>query len=988
MTRDRSDDAIAPTQVSANDATMRSDAGGRASPDDLTLPAPAATGAVGRFQAGARLGRYELVGLLGKGGMGEVYAAHDPQLDRFVAVKVLLAEIRSEAASARLVREAQSLARLSHPNVVAVYDAGEDGGHVYLAMQLVEGQTLLTYLREKQPGWAETVALFVEAGKGLAAAHAAGMIHRDFKPSNVLVDRAGKVAVTDFGVARAAAGGQAEGPAPDLSNPALASISSRSRSSRPSYDANLTRVGELVGTPIYMSPEQFTGQATTIATDQFAFCIALWEALFDRHPYFDGSAEATVLAYASAVQEGALILPKKTVVPRRVLNALVRGLDRDPAKRWPTMDALLAELAPPPAVKRWPLAVAGAVIVLGGGGVAAFLGLRDDTPPLCPVRPAERLAVVWGPAQADALTKGFMATGRPYAEKVATDVRASLDSYGAQWIQAATAACSAEKAEREVRDQARRRLACLGRAHAALSGTVGQYTGAVVPTAVDAAFTTVDKLPPIADCVGDRTPLAPPAIEARLAAIQPRLEQLAVLSRTGQYKRASEALVELQRDTVDLPWEPFQARLAFLVAEHESRALSRPPDPVALAAIARRLAKAGDRRTELEAWNDLMHYVKEPAQLDEAVTAASAAASALGGGRQAMLVGINHGRGLVRLRRYPEAVALCKDAMTAANAAGWVVGEMQASDCLVEANVPLGRYGDLEAIVERNLALKTQLISPDHPAVADLLLVRAEILENQGKLSEAEATIMRALEIRKRAYGEKDLRVGAALREVAGVIAAAKDYDRAIETAEQALVIIGEAQPPDDAELLEVHRDLGMLAMEKDDHAGVRTHFELALASADRLAGPESLQTAFLLLMYGQYQTAWDLDAGIATLKRTITLFEKHQDARVPVVRAALAAMLINHDRFAEARAILEETVDKVDAVNTPPLLLGQLYQAYTSALYKTKADKDKTYAAAIKAGDYFAKAGRNDLREHMNDYIDDRKLKPKPRKDKKKRDR
>jgi hypothetical protein len=140
--------------------------------------------------------------------------------------------------------------------------------------------------------------------------------------------------------------------------------------------------------------------------------------------------------------------------------------------------------------------------------------------------------------------------------------------------------------------------------------------------------------------------------------------------------------------------------------------------------------------------------------------------------------------------------------------------------------------------------------------------------------------------------------------------------------------------------------------------------------------------------MYGQYQTAWDPDAGIATPKRTITLSEKHQDARVPVVRAALAAMLINHDRFAEARAILEETVDKVDAVNTPPLLLGQLYQAYTSALYKTKADKHKTYAAAIKAGDYFAKAGRNDLREHMNDYIDDRKLKPKPRKDKKKRDR
>jgi tetratricopeptide (TPR) repeat protein len=978
MTRDRSgDDAIAPTQVSANDATMQSDAGDRASPHAFTLPAPAATGDGGRFAPGSRLGRYELVGLLGKGGMGEVYAAHDPQLDRFVAVKVLLAEIRSEAASARLVREAQSLARLSHPNVVAVYDAGEDGGHVYLAMQYVEGQTLHAYLHAKQPGWQETVALFVEAGKGLAAAHAAGMIHRDFKPSNVLVDRAGKVRVTDFGVARAA-GGQPDGPPPDLSNPSLASISSKSRSSRPSYDDNLTRVGELVGTPIYMSPEQFTGQATTTATDQFAFCIALWEALFGQHPYFDGSAEATVLAYAAAVQEGALILPKKTAVPKRVIAALVRGLERDPAKRWPTMDALLAALAPPAAAKRWPIAVAGAVVVLGGGAVAAALALRgDDAPALCPVPPAKRLAVVWGPAQADALAAGFAATNRAYAAKVAAEVRAGLDGYGEKWIQAVTTACSAEKAEGAVREAARRRLACLGRAHAALAGVVGQFTGKVSPMTVDNALSLVDDLPSTSYCIGDGAPLAPAAIEARMAALDPTIEELAILNRTGQFLRAREVLAEVRRDAADIAWEPFQVRIDLIAAELDAISLSADGDTAALAAIARRLKAVGNRRSELRAWTSVLQYVRDPALMAEAVTAASDAAAALGGGRQALVVNIYNGRALVRLRRFQEAIQVCTDAMTAAAAGGWAIGESLAADCLVEANVPLGRYADLDKILERDIAIKTQLSGVEHPAVADLLLVRAEILEDQGKLPDAEATVRRALEIRKRAYGDEDVRVGAALRELAGVIATAGEYDRAFATAKDALAIIEQVQPPDEDELIEIHRDLGMLAMEKEDHATVKKHFELALASADRAHGPESLQTAFLLFMYGQYQTAWDLDAGIATLHRTIELLEKHQDPRVPMAHAALGGILLRFERAEEALVLLDGALANVDKVNTPPQLLGQLYEAHARSLVATKGDKAKAWLSAGNAGDSYARAGRNDMREKMNDFIRANKLRP-----------
>jgi hypothetical protein len=326
------------------------------------------------LRPGTVVGRFVVERKVGAGGMGEVYAAYDPHLDRRVAIKILQAGARGADAATRLVREAQALAKLAHPNVVAVHEVGETAGGVFLAMQFVEGTTLGEHLARERPRWDEVVRLYVEAGRGLAAAHAAGLIHRDVKPSNVLIDRAGRVAVTDFGVARAA---DEVGPEAAMV-PAARSVHATGPTA---LSTDVTQAGAVIGTPAYMAPEQHAGRRATAASDQFGFCVALWQGLFGAHPYVPvGHGDVTSpFEYMAFIGEGALVPPPAGAkVPRRIVRALVRGLARDPSARWPTMEALLSALEP-----RAPYR--GAVIALSavaalGVGAAVWLAVRPAPP--------------------------------------------------------------------------------------------------------------------------------------------------------------------------------------------------------------------------------------------------------------------------------------------------------------------------------------------------------------------------------------------------------------------------------------------------------------------------------------------------------------------------------------------------------------------------------------------------------------------------------
>ncbi|HUH02800.1 MAG TPA: protein kinase, partial [Kofleriaceae bacterium] len=315
------------------------------------------------LKRGDKLGRYMIVGELGRGGMGVVYNAFDPELDRKIALKVVRPRgegtVDQGERRARLQREAQAMAKLSHPNVIHVYDVGTVGEQVFIAMELVDGPKLSTWAKQKH-GWRETLEVFQAAGTGLVAAHAAGVIHRDFKPDNVLVG-SDRVRVLDFGLARAVTSEHEPEPSPAAVGESGA---------RP-LDDRLTETGYLLGTPAYMAPEQHAGKPADERSDQFAFCVALWEALFQTRPFKGTTAERL----AENMMAGNLTEPPRSRVPDSVVRTLERGLSVDPAKRFGSMRLLLhgLEVAPSRAGRR--LAIAAAALLVVGGAVG--LGVRS-----------------------------------------------------------------------------------------------------------------------------------------------------------------------------------------------------------------------------------------------------------------------------------------------------------------------------------------------------------------------------------------------------------------------------------------------------------------------------------------------------------------------------------------------------------------------------------------------------------------------------------
>ena len=389
----------------ASDPTVKDELG-----RTVTAPVSSSMHARPADALGSSLGRYQLERELGEGGMGVVHAAFDPDLERRIALKVLRIAAPGIEAKDRLLREARAMARLSHPNVVTVHEVGTANGRDYVAMELIQGETLADWLRSEQRRSVEIVAAFIAAGRGLAAAHAAGIVHRDFKPHNVLRSRDGRIVVTDFGLAREAKAALPAHPHPR----ALAGRITAFSSGTPSSLTGITATGSLLGTPAYMAPEQWSGGLVTPATDQFAYCVALWEALAGERPYRGPTLDE--LRAQAALGPAALAVTK---IPRRLRAILRRGLDPDPAERWPDMDALLAQIV---RVERRPgiaLAIGlGALVAASVLVVAMRAGDELAARPRC-APPLLEPAQVWSPEAHEAIGKQTVAARQLDAEIVA-----------------------------------------------------------------------------------------------------------------------------------------------------------------------------------------------------------------------------------------------------------------------------------------------------------------------------------------------------------------------------------------------------------------------------------------------------------------------------------------------------------------------------------------------------------------------------------------
>ncbi|HEY0476067.1 MAG TPA: protein kinase [Kofleriaceae bacterium] len=317
-----------------------------------------------------RVGRYEICQVLGAGAMGVVYRARDPELDRAVAIKVVRGGSVSSAGGVRLLREAQAMARLRHPNVVPIFDVGPAGDGVFVAMPLIDGGTLRSWLGDHSRSFEAILDRFVAAGRGLAAAHAAGLVHRDFKPDNVLLGSDGGVHVADFGLARLAGD--------DVS----AATSSGALPAGPLTSGTLTQTGTVLGTPAYMAPEQLRGQASDARADQFSFCTSLWEAIYGKRPFPNPrpGTDHPLRARLDAIAAGP-VAPRRRDRPAWIAPLLARGLAGDPDQRWPSLQALLDAIAAQRAPRRWPRWLAAAIAVLGLSVAALAIAWPPRTAP-------------------------------------------------------------------------------------------------------------------------------------------------------------------------------------------------------------------------------------------------------------------------------------------------------------------------------------------------------------------------------------------------------------------------------------------------------------------------------------------------------------------------------------------------------------------------------------------------------------------------------
>jgi tetratricopeptide (TPR) repeat protein len=709
---------------------------------------------------GGTIGRYMVLGLLGRGGMGDVYLAHDPKLARKVAVKLVRTHdtdaTRGAESHLRLLREAQAIAKLSHPNVVVVHDVGTFRDSVFLAMEYVEGPTVTAWLHAAPRTWREVLALYVAAGRGLAAAHAVGMVHRDFKPDNVMVGRDGHARVLDFGLARQVretVPGAAPLPDGEETAEAVAArlagaddVDATMKFNAPAAapraaDDKLTRTGSIVGTPAYMAPEQFLGHPTDARTDQFSFCVALYEGLYARRP-FPGN---TPIALTANVLRGKVSAPPAEArIPAHIGRILLRGLAVDPAARWPSMEALLDALSQDPAQprRRWRGAVGlGLVAVLLVAAAAGWRASRNR-PRLC-APAADKLAGVWEPDVADtprkaAVRRAFLATSSAYAPEAFAGVTQILDRYARAWGQRYEQACRATRARGEPSEArlGELRLACFEQNLGQLRATVDVLAEAT-PAVVDSAATAASALPGLDRCTDMatlRAVLAPPLNDdgrARAAALARDLARVEALDSAGRCAAAldggraavsgaralghlplaAEALnalagAELDCDQPEAAVQDYKEALrAALASRHDEAAATAA---VLMAGIlARRPPGAGEARDWLEVGRAILRPIAAAhPELEARAFTADGALAAQAGDHQAALADLQRALAL-------DEKAAADDFETA-----------RALERVGAALADVGRFEESAAAFDRACSLTGHLLGPAHPRVAACLAER------------------------------------------------------------------------------------------------------------------------------------------------------------------------------------------------------------------------------------------------------------------------
>lgn len=784
---------------------------------------------------GDTIGRYVVLERIGAGAMGQVFAAWDPQLDRKVALKVLKNAVSSDEHQARLLREAQTLARLSHPNVVTVFDVGRWEGQRFIALEFVDGGSVREWLGAQSRDVKDVLSVFLEAGRGLSAAHQAGVVHRDFKPDNVLVRGDGRAQVTDFGLASESADRVDDGPVLEPG-------------------ASLTGTGALLGTPAYMAPAQLDGAPATAASDQFAFCVALFEALTGQRPW-SGS---TVESLRGAMRDGpAPAFPNVSEVPLPIRKAVLRGLSVQEAARWPSMVALLDALQPVSA-RRSPTALGLVVLAMVGGLALVFGRASVEVETKCPPS-AERLAGVWDEAVRGKVAAVFAPSTAPWATSLSASVTAALNTYAQSWTRQHAETCEATWVRKEQSEHALDlRMRCLDERRSELAA-VTRYLSQLEPTALDQAPAVLRGLTSLERCV-DAT----------------RLER-------NSQALSAEALASAQTTRAKV----LEAKVLYDSGRfQEAEATFGPLTPT--------LASVTDLSVQAEGWFWLGSIELKRANLERArehlgraITTAS-----VGGVQDVLLRSLCQ---LVELgtrlhdasltAEYRQLIELSRRA---------VAGDVEL-EAIIENQLGLAAFseGHLDEALEHFRSARRSYQAVKGPAAKNLLRTINNIgviLSEQGKSAEALLEVQEARDLLVAEYGDAhpdvaraEVNLGVMYNDLTRFEEAAPHFERAEQIQLRAL---GARHP----ELSATHNNWGDTCMGTHDFAGALRHFETALSIREealgkthlRLVGDLSGMAAALLALARR-------EEAVTALERIVSLRALDESHPVELAQAEVA---------------------------------------------------------------------------------------------------
>ncbi|ACY15735.1 tetratricopeptide repeat protein [Haliangium ochraceum] len=887
----------------------------------------------------ASIGRYHVLYNLGSGAMGAVFAALDPKLDRQVAIK-LLHPMRSgrsqrsqQRARQRMVREARVLAKLSHDNVVTVYDVGIHGDAVYIVMELVAGQTVKEWLRSEPRSWREVLAVYLAAGRGLQAAHAAGIVHRDVKPANVLIGADGKVRVADFGLAMTWQGEDDTTRQPPLQRAAAASATISApdhaasgghavsgghalsgglagASGGLSSDDRITRTGTVIGTPAYMAPEQHYGERTTPASDLYGFCAALYEGVYGQRPW-NTSGDRRALLRAKE-RENFRDAPGASEAPAWLRRALLRGLAARAEERWPSMSELLAAIDRGGRARPWRWLVAAALALAAVGGTGLYLWDRAQAQESC--ARAASLSDLWNPGVAAEMREAFARSGKAYAQLSYEHVAERLDAYSSAWTEMRIAACTGAPLANPSGAALPARLGdlrmrCLDERRSALDalGTTLRRDMAEVPAGtearslIDQSVAAAAALPPLSDCVDldiltAAVPLpSDPRVRSAVERMQTALDTARVLFDGGQYDDSLSTASSLLQEADTAGYGPLRARVRYRMAAAQAERgellsaekLLREAAPIA--------AEAADDVLTARIWLALLDVVGNRRQhLAEAMPLVVAV--------QALVERVSEPRLAAEFARLQGHLATSR-----------------------------GNYAEALEHHLRTLEIQRRVLPEQDPALAATLADLGRSYTRLGRLDEASARHLEALEMRRALLGPTHPDTADSLHSLGNVSTQRGDYDEAWDYFEQALAVVSDALGPDHVDSMRPLTNMANLLQRRGRYDEARVYYERAMHAVERSLGPKHPDVAAVLgnMAYAE-MIAGQLDDAEAHYRRALDIAEAALGAAHPHVAhylSSLANVFHEQGRYAEARAYQERALTSAkEALGSEHLDVAQIH--------------------------------------------------------------